>query len=342
MTTPPPLPAWLVATAPAGSLRVRWSAPPEPPEPPTQASLLVCLRPIFPDDAEEFWAGGLDSDIIRHPVSAGDGHATLAVPSGRELHLALVLRGPDGALMDAPALSLAPEPSLAPAPPRVLEAPVHHDHGASDPPALIFVAGTAAPDLDALARRVALAVGASSPAPSAPASVPAFAARPRWSLVRLAFEPPPGAPLRLIRRDRAIEAAELAGWRDRPPPDALELPPDTDALIDGLADPAAPEPSVMFYAVFAGPAPWTPLPVVPLLPPFDAARRPALLGDVEARLAPAVDQRLARLATAPVALGDLPLELALIEAAVRCLPDESALKLRVAARVAHHRTAQRY
>lgn len=336
MSTPAPLPAWLAAVSADGTLRVQWSAREQAI---TAAHLLVCLRPVTAGDAAAFWAGELDSDIIRHPVEARSGFAAVPVPTGRPLYLALVLRGPDGELAASPELRLAPE--RAPTP-RVLESPVDHEHSDSSPPALVFVAGPDAPDLAALARRVALSTGASPPAGGPPAPTPAFAARPRWSLVRLAFDPPEGAPLLLVRRPRAIEPAELARLAHSPPADAVALPPDSDGLIDGLpgSEPAAE--GVTFYVLLAGPAPWTSVPLVPLLPPFDAAKRPALLGPVEDRLAPAIHHRLDRLATAALPLGELPLELALIEAAVECLPVTSELRRRVEAQVALKRRTPAY
>lgn len=323
---PPPL-CWLVASAADGALRVQWPAPTAPV---ARAHLLVCLRAVSPDDTEAFWAGDLDTDLIRHPVDAAACAATVPVPSGRELHLTLVFRDAADAVVPAPPLRTA-EP-----PPAVLEAPVHHhspDDGA--PPALVFVRGTQSPDLSALARRVALAAGAHAPPATGPRP---FAARARWSLVRLRFTPPDDAPLLLVRRTAAIEPADLDAFALSPPPDAIEVPPNTDAIVDGEP---APE-SIAFYALLAGPAPWRALPLAPQLPPFDDAARLFALGPVEDRLAPAVLDRLDRLGTTPVALGELPLALALLEAAVRFLPSASPLRRLVDDRVAHHRHAPRY
>lgn len=336
MNVPAPLPTWLATASADGMVRVRWDAPAQAI---AAAHLLVCLRPVTADDAAAFWAGELDADIIRHPVRPGGGRAEIPVPTGRPLHLALVWRTPGGGLAPSPKLRLAPERA---APPPVLEAPVHHDHATADSPALVFVAGSEAPDLGALARRVALSLGTPSRASAPPAPPPAFAARPRWSLVRLAFEPPAGAPLSLLRRTRAIDPSELAQCVDAPPADAIAIPPDSDGLIDALSGSEPAAEGVIFYALFAGPAPWTPLPLVPLLPPFDAAGRPTLLGPVEDRLAPAIHHRLDRLATAALPLGELPLELSLIEAAVQCLPATSALRRRVEAQVAQMRHEPRY
>lgn len=334
MSEPAPLPAWLAATSADGVLRVRWDVQSDAI---AAAYLLVSLRSVNADDTAAFWAGELDGDIIRHPVEAHAGFAAVPVPTGRPLYLALIARAPDGSLAASSRVQLAPEHF---GPPRVLEAPVDHDHSPGAPAALVFVAGTDAPDLQALARRIALAAG--TPQAAGVPRSPAFAARPRWSLVRLAFDPPAGAPLLLVRRARAIEATELAQFVHAPPADAIALPPDTDGLVDALPGSEPDADGVTFYALFSGPAPWAPVPLVPLLPPFDAAKRPALLGPVEDRLAPAIDQRLDRLSTAALPLGELPLELALVDAAVQCLPPTSPLRRRVEARIAQQRRAPRY
>ncbi|MCB9728938.1 MAG: hypothetical protein H6744_07600 [Deltaproteobacteria bacterium] len=330
-TAGPPVP-WLVASSPDGELRLTWTPPAEPP---ARANLLVCLRPIPDADLAAFWAGDLDADIIRHPVRPEAAAAILRVPAGRELHLALVWRHADGTPEPAETLRL-----LAPAPaPRTLEAPVSHvGHEGDEPgaaPELVFVEGTRSPDLESLARRVALSAagGRALPAaaPSAEASQP-FAARQRWSLIRLAFTPPASAPLQMVRRSQVIDPSELATFADAPPADAIALPPDTDGVIDAEPAPDA----IAFYCVLAGPAPWRPLPLAPMPPPFDSASRPALLGPVEARLGAAIDERLERLERAPLPLGELPLALDLLDAALRCLPPTAPLRQRITARLAAH------
>lgn len=323
------LPLWTPVESPAGRLDVGWSAP--LPTGATRAAVIVSLRSVADADVALFWAGDLDGDLIRQPVEVGARTATLWVPSGRPLWLALVASDGSGRPLPCPAVSLlapveadgepgSPQGRLRP---RALEGPVAHDHVASSLPELVFVeqAGHTPPDLDALARRVAERAAGDAPVTPAAAAHGAarggFGARQRWYLTRLGWPRPSGdEPRALVRRQTFITAEDAASWRDALPDDATPVADGADGLVDAVtaADKTA------FYVVLTGPAPWVPLPVAPVPPPFSACRHPMLLGDVVSQLSGTIQARVAELEEGPLALGDVEPLLMLLDAAARVLP----------------------
>lgn len=332
-----PRPHWLAASAPDGAIRVRWDLA-EAPHAVAKATLVVALRHMDPEgaDDEAFWAGDLDNDLIRMSVVPEAGQVTAYAPADRVVQLTLVCRDAAGALTPAPRLSLAVEvvagaQSGAKARVPVLEAPVPHAHGPAADIPLIFVEGPDAPDLEALAARVASQVKGEPVQAGGRATSGAFGAKQRWYLTRLGFTPPEGAGLKAVVRTSFIDAPTLASFLVSPPDDALDLPEGSDGLVDGLT----PADSFAFYAVLAGPAPWRLLQLTPLPPPFEASAAPALLGDVAGRLEPAVKARVAALASPTPgeiqALKDIPPQLALLEAAAAVLPKGSEARRAVAA-----------
>ncbi len=172
-----------------------------------------------------------------------------------------------------------------------LEAPVRHDHRPCRDTPLVFAAAAGeVPDLGALAHRVARRLAAPQ-APTEPAAG-CFGARQRWYLTRLALpHPDGGAPRALVRSDRFIGADTLRRWRAAPPPEAVPLPQDVTAVVDGVTAPD----HTAFFALLEGPAPWRSRPLAILPPPFETAGVVLALGDAAARL---TDEALRRRALA--------------------------------------------
>ncbi len=313
-----PLPPLAHATTDDGALVVAWD--PSALSATSRAAVIVALRPLTDDLADAFWAGALDTDLIRYPVDPRAGHARLQVPAGRPLALTLITRDAAGAPAAGPPLRVAP---ASPPAARLLEGPVTHAHAPDDHVPLVFAGAGPPPDFDALARRVAAAVSGQPSDAASPSRPPGgFGTHQRWYLTRLGWSAPACAELAAVVRDRFIAPEDIAAWRDAPPPDALPLSPDADGLVDGLC----PEGATIFYAVLAGPAPWRPLALSPVPPPFSAATRPGLLGPVEDRLGAAARARLEALDDQPLALAELPPQLALLEAAVAILDSASAVR----------------
>ena len=174
-----------------------------------------------------------------------------------------------------------------------------------------------------LAARVAASI---APRPLPEPSPGGFGVTQRWTLTRLAFtrrdasvtHAPsfPGIQRIVVVRPTFIAAADLAAWRHAPPADAHALPPDADAIVDGITA----EGATAFYAVLeavtpddpsdpSAPATWHSLPLMPILPPFETAEAPFVLGPARARIeafartAPASPELAALIAAALRGLG---------------------------------------
>jgi hypothetical protein len=147
---------------------------------------------------------------------------------------------------------------------------------------LVWVRDGDSPAAQDLTRQVAAHVGASATGPPELLTSPgAFGARQRAWLTRLTWPHSEADALRVVVRSTFMDRSLLASWEAAMPEDAVEIPLDAGGLVDGLT----PQGETAFYAVFAGPEPWRPLPLSPVLPPFDELRAPLLLGDVASRLA---------------------------------------------------------
>ncbi|MFO0748700.1 MAG: hypothetical protein U1F43_24010 [Myxococcota bacterium] len=86
----------------------------------------------------------------------------------------------------------------------------------------------------------------------------------------------------VVIRRTFIGEHDLEAWAAAPPPDAHDLP----AVCDGFVDALTPDDEMAFYAVLQGPAPWRPLPLTTIQPPFESCRNPCFIGDGRARLGP--------------------------------------------------------
>lgn len=350
MTAPPPLPPFLRAVAPHGELPLRWR-----PLASARAFVVVSLREPDSFGAEAFWSGAVDNDLIRVPVDSERGEATVFVPAGRPVALALVARDAGGALLPSPELETDPAPvdhdhphshaqetPAAEPPPDDdglrLTGPVPHREPPSRETPFVFVSGEAAPDLTALARRVAdtVAGSASSSAPTRPRPS-CFGARQRWYLSRLTL--PGHGERHLVRRETFMDADLVASWAQAPPADAIAVPEGADGLVDGTPGELD---QTVFYVLLAGPAPYRPLPLMPTAPPFSSVTRPMVLGPAVERLDAAISARLDNLTGGPVALSDLPPVLALVRAALAWLPADHPVRQRAERAVATLETEPRY
>lgn len=165
-------------------------------------------------------------------------------------------------------------------PEEALEAPVCHHGSASERTPLVWV-GDAAPASSDLMARIAGHVGGTPHGPrEVSGSTGAFGARQRGWLTRLTWEPSTPRERRLVRSASFLDAERLQELAGRMPEDAIHIPADADAIVDGLT----PAGEVMFYALFEGPTPWRPIPLMPVAPPFNGLKCPHLLGDVPGRL----------------------------------------------------------
>jgi hypothetical protein len=190
-----------------------------------------------------------------------------------------------------------------------LEAPVCHHAEAGQAIPLVWVQDGDAPSPEALRQSVVAHAGDGASAPlSIDARPGAFGARQRGWLTRLIWPSPKATALCVVVRSTFMDRSLLASWEAQMPEDALSVPLEAGGLVDGIT----PEGETAFYAVFEGPQPWRPLPLSPVLPPFDELRSPVLLGDVAGRLA-----------ALAVSLGSADLDTTateLLEAALRVLP----------------------
>ena len=218
----------------------------------------------------------------------------------------------EGPAATGPREGLAPTgPREAPAEAMITRAgPIRTSRQGREIPLVFAQAGQGPlPDLSSLAQRVATRAGAvgpelrpsggtSEPLPtSAPASAEAesqaraarptagFGARQRWTLTRFGFETS-DVPRALVLRPTFIDEATLASFQAALPADAVPVPIGADGLVDAVSD----DDAMMFYALLEGPAPWRPVPLRPLSPPFEESLRPFVLGDAAARLEPYLSQ----------------------------------------------------
>jgi hypothetical protein len=315
VTAPPrALPPFKVLSSCDGALHVSWS----PCALGDRSALIVALRPVDQGLSDAFWAGELDNDLIRQPVDAACGSATLYVPAGRSLHVALVVRGANGEVVASLPVNKATTSSE---PARALEAPVPHDAAATQATPLVFAHGDTPPGFDALARRVAARASGGRPLEAESPPISGFGARQRWTLTRLRW-PEGGGPLAIVIRDQFIDSATLDSWSEALPRDAMPI----DDACDSLIDAEAPHGALRFYALMRGPAPWRPVALSPVPPPFDEATRPHTIGEIGARLAQGVASVVERLESAPLALSDLEPQLMMLEGAVDVLASGDPLR----------------
>lgn len=303
---------FIPAHSPTGSLELAW-----PPFAAAELHAWVLLCDPSTLTPAALHPEALLRELIRVPLDPERGAATVYVPVDRPLGVLLMARDADGRPLPSPAPTVRSGPPVArsaappeaPRPDTTPKAPAPATPPAAMPPAaagralpLVFARGKEPlPDLSAMARRIAERVGATAStvpanAPSAadPASDAAhaagdaaprqgFGARQRWTLTRLGFAPAgPHRERALVVRATFLSPAELGAWERALPDDAVPLPPECDGLVDART----PDDAMAFYAVLEGPAPWHPLPLQLLNPPFDECRRPFVLGDAARRLAP--------------------------------------------------------
>jgi len=239
-----------------GALEVAWRDDPE------VASLEAWVLLVDPDalDPASLDRQAFMRELIRVPLAPRAGQARVYVPVDRALGLALVAR-------DAAGQALAPRDFTIAAPLAAAEREA------------TSLAGPAARDVASLERALAERLAVPAPRTLGPTG---FGMRQRWTSSRLAFTPEAGpAPRLAVVRPTFIHEDEIRAWADAPPADAIALPPDADGLIDA----ATPDDAMAFYVVLEGPAPWRPLTLSPVPPPFDATRRPHVIGDGRARAA---------------------------------------------------------
>lgn len=301
---------FIPAHSPTGSLELAW-----PPFAAAELHAWVLLCDPGALTPAALHPEALLRELIRVPLDPERGAATVYVPVDRPLGVLLMARDADGRPLPSPAPTVRPGPPVArsaspPEPPRA-DGPPKAPPAATTPAAagralpLVFARGKEPlPDLSAMARRIAERVGAAvgpattEPANAASATDPAtdaaqasgdasprqgFGARQRWTLTRLGFAPAgPHRERALVVRATFLSPAELRSWERALPDDAVPLPPQCDGLVDART----PDDAMAFYAVLEGPAPWHPLPLQLLNPPFDESRRPFVLGDAARRLAP--------------------------------------------------------
>ncbi|MGB0589349.1 MAG: hypothetical protein ACPGU1_06685 [Myxococcota bacterium] len=314
------LPPFQAVTSQDGVLSVQW----EPLASEERAAIVIALRAIGPELADDFWSGALDNDLIRQPVDATRTQATLYVPSGRPLLLTLIVRRSTDGPREGRPLHISQD--SAPPATQTLESPVAHasEEGAHTP--LIFAHHARPAGFDQLARQLAAQAGTpNSMVPRAEGPAGAFGARQRWTLTRLTWPEQGSAPLALVMRDTPIEAPTIASWASAPPNDASKLP----RAADGLVDASCPLDDLRFYVLMRGPAPWAPVPLSPVPPPFDAAQRPHILGDLGARLTEGVEGIAHRLEHEELALSDVAPLLTLLRGAVALLSSDHPLQRRV-------------
>ena len=204
--------------------------------------------------------------------------------------------------------------------PPLPEGPVCHEAPLGRSVPLVF-AGDAPPSMETLTAGVrAVAEGGSSADGTGPAQMAsggAFGSRQRWSLIRIQWSAPRDAPLALVRRTRFITRDEVASWSSAPPEDAVELPRNTVALVDGELPPEV----TAFYVVLAREEGWRPLCLSPVPAPFAVEGAIFRLGDVAGQLRAHLDARLDQLEAGLVGGADRLVELDLLEGVLPDLPE---------------------
>jgi hypothetical protein len=313
------LPPFQAVTSQDGVLSVHWA----PLASDERACVVIALRPIEPDLAADFWSGALDNDLIRQPVDTGRTQATLYVPSGRPLLLTLIVRRADNEGAEGRALHIGQRgdsPSQ-----QTLEAPVAHEAEGDPHTPLIFAHNARPPGFDQMARQLAAHAGPPSLEPEARAPLGAFGARQRWTLTRLTWTEREIAPLSLVIREQFVDAKTIASWTEGLPNDACAIPPSADGVLDA----SCPLGELRFYVLLSGPAPWTPVALSPVSPPFDAVKRPHIIGDLGPRLTEGVETLAHRLEHDELALSDVAPLLGLLHGAVALLPLQHDLRVRV-------------
>jgi hypothetical protein len=318
-TTGRSLPPFQAVTPAESTLTVRWAPLAEG----ERASVVIALRAIGPELAADFWGGSLDNDLIRQPVKTDSTQTTLYVPVGRPVLLALIVRGADGEIVNGRPVHI--QSPGAQSWTQGLESPVeHHAQDGHDAP-LIFAHDSRPAGFEQLARQLASNTGAAHREPLTTAPLAAFGARQRWTLTRLTWPDQGGAPLALVIREQFVDATAIASWRTTLPVDAHHVAPSSDGFIDAQC----PLDALQFYVLLSGPAPWKPVALSPVSPPFEATQRPHVIGDLGARLTEGVDTIVRRLEQEALALSDVDPQLALLKGAVALLPPHHGLRLRV-------------
>lgn len=312
MPSPSPqrsLPQFIPITCDDGRLELGWAALPGEV---CRAVLLIALREITAPEAEAFWRGELDSDLIRVPIGPASQSGQASVPQGRPLYVALVLFDEQGALVPSPpvremtGLGLKAEMCLP-------EAPVKHSAPPGRDIPLIF-AGDQGPDLQQLAARARRGLDGDTDGSPPPASGGAFGSRQRWTLTRLTWVRPEESQQALVVRSTYISPAEIESWRTSLPSDSIPLPSGVQSLTDGRTALGS---TAFFSVLHSTKDGWIPAPISPLPPPFVCTGGVFLLGDVSRSLIRHTQELLERLQTTPVAGTDLPLLLELVDAALR-------------------------
>ncbi len=269
-----------------GALDVRWEPPASPLSEARMWLLLGDPADLTPDDLHP---ERLLRHLIRLPVASAAGGCVVHAPVARPLGLALVGRDRDDAPVTVPLTAVA---EASPSPESTPTTPNSRGVARSEFPGIgirmtdslplgpfVTTPAATAPDVAALAARLL----ASGPRPPTEATPGGFGVTASWTLARLAFPRTRDAARLLVRRQTFIPGSDVAAWRETPPTDALRLPADCDGLVDGLAE----DGRTTFYVVLAsadGGAPWRPLPLSPVPPPFETCVAPVVLGPARARL----------------------------------------------------------
>jgi hypothetical protein len=289
-----------------GRLRVSWDIESLPLDV-ARASVTVVLRKLGSDDVEALMQGAFKNDCLRIPVVVGDGSECVYAPADRALTLFLCLYNRKGQFLASPEIEVRDEAEIT-ATPEVVH--VHTERH----PDFVFVEGGKTPDMRKLAQNVARSLSGEGAGASRSHHVGSFGTKQRWYLSRIGWNRST-QDLVIVARPTFISMEDLALWEQAPPDEAVALP----AGCDGLIDATSPEGTVTFYAVLEGPAPWRPLRLAPVPPPFDTVHAPFVLGDANGRLGDSFRSIRTRVDSQPLALKDLPSLLALWEAAISAI-----------------------
>ena len=313
------LPPFQAVTSKDGVLSVHWA----PLAQGERAAVIIALRGIAPELATDFWSGALDNDLIRQPVDAKQTQATLYVPAGRPLLLTLIVRRDDRKEPEGRALTIeACEPV---APPHTLENPVAHEAEGGPHTPLVFAHNAKPPGFEQLARQLAAQAGSGEAGLVTKAEIGAFGATQRWTLTRLTWPDQGDVPLALVVRGHFVDGKTVTAWSDSLPGDAIHI----EAHCDGFIDALCPIDDLRFYILLRGPAPWLPVTLSPVPPPFDTVSHPHIIGDLGVRLAEGIETLAHRLESEELALSDVQPLLGLLEGAVALLPPQHELRVRV-------------